>query len=99
MFFAVFQELTSDAADQRVRRVCVGEQGADAQQHLRDRQRRTPVVLEYVETDDALRVDVAVVDAGLEGHLWWFEGVVRGEVYVEEEDPALVAGTRRAQNS
>ena len=37
--------------------------------YLRDSEGRAPVVLEDVQADLALAVDVAVVDASLEGHL------------------------------
>lgn len=36
--------------------------------------------------------DVAVVDAGEEANLWWFEWVVLREGDVEEENTALVGG-------
>ena len=38
-------------------------QGRQRQQHFRDRQRRAPLVLQYVQADGAVRVDVGVVDA------------------------------------
>ena len=51
---------------------------------------RTPVVFENVKTYHALRVDVAVVNSGSEGHFRWLEGVLWSEVDVQEEDPTLV---------
>lgn len=55
----------------RVKRtwVAVGEKGADGEQHLGDGQRGRPVVLEDIQANDALAVDVAVVDARPERHL------------------------------
>ena len=47
----------------------VGEEGADAEEDLGDGEGGAPVVLQDVQADDALGVDVAVVDTGLEGHL------------------------------
>lgn len=65
-----------DLRHERVVGVGVGQQRADREQHLGDRQRRRPLVLEDVEADRALRVDVGVVDLGLEGDLRRLEGVV-----------------------
>ena len=50
-------------------RVAVCEEGADGEEDLGDGERGAPVVLEDVEADDAVAVDVAVVDARAEGHL------------------------------
>ena len=47
---------------QRVVGVGVGQQRADREQDLGDRQRGAPLVLEDVEADAALAVDVGVVD-------------------------------------
>lgn len=61
--------LVGNTADERVCRVAVGEEGADAEEDLGDGEGGAPVVLQDVQADDALGVDVAVVDTGLEGHL------------------------------
>ena len=50
-------------------RVAVCEEGADGEEDLGDGERGAPVVLEDIEADDAVTVDVAVVDARAEGHL------------------------------
>lgn len=71
----VGEVLCGNAADERVRGIAVREQRTDTQQHLRDSEGRAPVVLEDVQADLALAVDVAVVDASLEGHLRRFEGI------------------------
>ena len=49
--------------------IAVGEEGADGEEHFRYGQRRRPVVLQDVQADDALAVDVAVVDTRLKRHL------------------------------
>lgn len=49
--------------NQRIVGVGVGQERANTQQNLTDRQCWTPLVLENVETNTAVRVDVAVVDA------------------------------------
>ena len=89
---AVGLQKLRDVRDEGVVRVGVGEEGADAEQHLGDGEGGTPLVLEDVEADAAVRVDVAVVDAGGEVDLGRLEGVVGGEVDVEEEDAAGVGG-------
>ena len=98
VFLPVGGVLRGDAADEGVRRVAVGQEGADREEDLGDGQGGTPVVLEDVQTNDALRVDVAVVNARAEGHLGRLEGVLGREVDVQEEDAALVHRTRRTQN-
>lgn len=82
----------SDVGDEGIVGVGVGEEGADAEQDLGDGEGGTPLVLEDVEADAAVRVDVAVVNAGGEVDLGRLEGVVGGEVDVEEEDAAGVGG-------
>ena len=47
---------------------------------------------EDVQTDGSVGVDVGMVDAGGEGELGGLEGVVCGEVDVEEEDSPLKGG-------
>ena len=78
--------------------VAIREERADGEEHLGDGQRGAPVVLEYVQADDALAVDVAVVDARAEGHLGRLEGVLRREVQVQEEHAALVHRPGRPQD-
>lgn len=57
--------------------IAIGEQRTDGQQHLRDGQRWRPVVLENVQTDDALTVYIAVIYPGAEGNLRIPENVDR----------------------
>jgi hypothetical protein len=74
----------SDLGHERIVGVGVGQQGADREQHLRDREGGGPLILQDVETDRSVRVDVGVVDSSCEGNLRRLEWVVRGEVYVQE---------------
>lgn len=98
MLFPVLQVLRCYAADKGIRGIRVGQQRTDGQEYLRYGQRRTPVVLEDVQADHPLAVDVAVVDAGAEGHLRGLEGVLGREVDVQEEDPSLVGRAWGAQD-
>ena len=54
----------------------------------------TPVVFENVKTYDSLGVHVTVVNSCSEGHFWWLEGVLGGEMDVKKEDSTLIGGTR-----
>ena len=53
-----------DLRHQRVVRVRVAQQRADREEHLGERERGRPLLLEDVEADGALGVDVGVVDLG-----------------------------------
>jgi hypothetical protein len=86
----------SDLGHERVVGVGVGEHGANGEQHYEgqsyfwsattgpltfgDRQSRTPLVPQDIQTDAAVRVDVGVVDASSEVDLWRLEWVVGREV-------------------
>jgi len=98
VLFVVLQVLSGDAAHQRVARIAVGQQRADGEQYFGDGESRGPVVFEDVQADDTLAVDVAVVNSCAEQHLRGFERVLRGEVYVEEEDATLIDGAGWAQD-
>ena len=87
-----------DLRDQRIIRVGVGQQGADAQQDLGDGQGRAPLLLENIQTDGSMGVDVRVVDPGGEAHLRRLEGVVQREVDVQEEKSSLVWGILLREN-
>jgi hypothetical protein len=75
---------------QRVVRVGICEHRADGKENLGDCESRAPLVPQDVQTDAAVRVDVGVVDTSGEVDLWGLEGVVGGEVNVEEEDASGV---------
>ncbi len=85
---SVWLVLTCDVGNQRVVGVCISEQRADWQQNLWNCERRRPLILQDVKTNTSVRVDVGVVYFGDELELWWLEGVICGEVDVEEEDTA-----------
>ena len=57
---------------------------------FRDRERRAPLVPQYVQTDTAIAVDIRVVDASGEVDFRWLEWVVGWEVDCKEEDAAGV---------
>lgn len=61
--------LQRDGADERVLGVAVGQKGADGEEDFGDGQRRRPVIFENVQADDALAIDVAVIDSRLEDYL------------------------------
>ena len=82
MLLPVLHVLGGDAADQGVTGVAIREQGTDRKKNLGDGECWAPLVLKDVETDDPLRVDIAMVDPGAELDLGGFEGVLRGEVDV-----------------
>ena len=70
--------------------ITAGLAGSGCHRTFRNRERRAPLVPQYVQADAAVAVDVGVVDAGGEVDLRRLEGVVCWEVYREEEDTAGV---------
>lgn len=90
--------LQRDGADQGVLGVAVGQEGTDGQENFGNCQCGRPVVLKDIQTDDALTVDVAVVNARLEDNLRWLEGVFRGEGNVQGKDATFVGRPVGAQN-
>mmetsp|Transcript_11481 Transcript_11481/g.34269 ORF Transcript_11481/g.34269 Transcript_11481/m.34269 type:complete len:229 (-) Transcript_11481:12-698(-) len=73
-------------------------EGEGGRRRLGDRERGRPLALQDVEADATVAVDVAVVNLRREGHLWRLEGVVGGEVDVQEKDAALIRRLLRAHN-
>jgi len=71
-------------------RVGVVEQGAQGDEDLGDGEGRRPLILEDVEADGAIGVDVGVVDPGGEVELGGLEGVIGGEMDVQEEHSSSV---------
>lgn len=98
VFLPVGGVLRGDAPDEGIGRVAIRQEAADRQQHLRDGQSRAPIVFQNVQTNDALTVDVAVVNARAEGHLGRFKRILGRKVNVQEENAAFVDGTRGPQN-
>lgn len=87
-----------DLGDEGVIGVGIGEEGGDGEEDLGDGECGRPLVLEDVEADGAVGVDVGVVDLGDEVALGRPEGVVGGEVDVEEEDSAGVGAVLGADD-
>lgn len=83
---------------ERIVRVWIREQRADAQQYFRYRQRRRPLFLENVETNCALIIHVRMVHLCLEGHLRRLKRIIRWEMDLHKEDATLVRAGRRAHN-
>eukprot|EP00413_Alexandrium_margalefii_P004025 CAMPEP_0204521276 /NCGR_PEP_ID=MMETSP0661-20131031/5693_1 /ASSEMBLY_ACC=CAM_ASM_000606 /TAXON_ID=109239 /ORGANISM="Alexandrium margalefi, Strain AMGDE01CS-322" /LENGTH=177 /DNA_ID=CAMNT_0051526861 /DNA_START=134 /DNA_END=667 /DNA_ORIENTATION=+ len=94
----VLQVQLRDLGDQRVVGVRVREQRREREQDLGDCEGGAPLVLQDVEADRSVRVHVAVVDLGGEVELRRLEGVVRRELYAQEEHPPGVGGVRRAHD-
>ena len=90
--------LGGDAADQGVAGVAVGEEGADGEENLGDGESWAPLVLQNVQTDDALGVDIAVVDPGAELHFRGLEGIISGEMNIQEEDSSFIDRSRRSED-
>ena len=65
---------------------------------FRDGQRRRPLSVQDVQADRSIAVHVRMVYAGGEGDLRRLEGVVRGEVDVQEEHAALEGRVARAHD-
>ena len=86
------------AGYQRVIRIGVAEQATDGEEDFGHREGRGPLRAQDVQADCAVAVDVGVVYASGECKFRGFEWVVRGEVDVEEEHPALKWGVCGAQN-
>ena len=78
--------------DEGVFWVRVSQQRADAEEHFRDGEGRTPLILEDVKTDASVGVDIRVVDSGAEGDFRRLERIVNREVDVQEEQAACVWG-------
>jgi hypothetical protein len=91
------QEL-GDVWNQRIIGIGVSEKGTDRKQNLTNRQSRTPLVLEDIETDTTVRVDVTVVDTGGEMDLRRLERIVGGKVNIQEENSSSVRGIVWAHN-
>jgi len=83
---------------QRVIWIGIGQQATNTQQHLTNGQRGTPLILEDIKTDAAVRIDVTVINPRSEVNLGRFERVVCGKVDVQEEDTPGVWGVIRAHD-
>ena len=79
-----------DLWHERVVGVGVGEERGDGEQNFRDGECGRPLILEDVQADGSVCVDVGMVDLGDEVAFGWPEGIVGGEVDVEEEDASCI---------
>ena len=79
-----------DLWHERVIGVGVGEERGDGEQNFRDGECGRPLVLEDVQADGSVCVDVGMVDLGDEVAFGWPEGIIGGEVDVEEEDASCI---------
>ena len=75
--------------DKGVIGVGVAQQRTNGKEEFGDGQSGAPFVLQNIQTDATVGVNVGVVDLCGEVDLRGFEGVVRGEVDVQEEDTSL----------
>lgn len=66
--------------------VWIGQQAANTEQHLGDRQCWRPLILQDIQADTTAGVDVGMVAASSELHPRWLEGVVGRELDVQEKD-------------
>lgn len=69
VLFPILQVLSGNGTDQRVSRITIRQQGADGEQHFGDGKCRRPVILQYIQADNTLTVDIAVIDPRPERHL------------------------------
>ena len=95
--FVRLQKL-GDLGYERVVWVGISEQRTDGQENFGNGQGGRPLLLQDVEADATVRMDVAMVNSCRECDLWWFEGVVRWEVNVQEEDASRVWRLIRAHD-
>lgn len=95
---AVVTVQRGDLRYQRIVRIRVGQKAQDAQEYLRDRQRRAPVVLENVQADAARCVDVGMVDLRPERDDRRLEGIVAGKSDRHVKDSTAVRRIRRAED-
>lgn len=87
---SVAQILLSNAANKWIMRIGVSQQRTDGEQHVGDRQSRTPILLQNVKAYLTVVINIAVVNACSEHHLWRLERVVAREVDVKKEYSPMV---------
>ena len=88
----------SNLGHQRIIWVGVSQQGADGEEDLGDGECGRPLVLKDIQADGAVRVDIGVVDSSCEVNLGRLEGVIGGEVDVQEVHTTGVGRVVRAHN-
>lgn len=90
MFNLILVVLSGDLGHEWIFRVRIREQRTYRQEHLRNSQGGTPLVLEDVEANTTVLVNVTVINLCFKLDLRGLKWVVRGEVDAEEKDAAVV---------
>merc|ERR1712021_293839 len=90
VFFRILQQQLRYLRHEWVVRIGVSEQRRNRQQHLRNCQGGTPLVLENVKANGTAAVHVAVIYFRRELYLRRLEGVIGREGHVKEENPTRV---------
>jgi len=98
MLLSIIQILLRNTMYQWILRVCIGEHGADGQEHLRCRQGRTPIILQYIQADRSGTIDITMVDTSTKCHAGWLEWIILREADVEEEDTTGIGRTLRTHD-
>lgn len=93
VFCSVGQILSGYASNQRVRRVAICQKGTNREQNLWNSQSGTPVVFQNIQADDSLTVDVAVVDSGAEGNLWWLKWIIWRKCDIQKKNTTFIHRT------
>ena len=88
-----------DGVVERIVGIRSAHQSLDAKEDGSDLQSRTPLILEYVQTDPAELVDVGMVDLGQEPHLGRCHGIIGRKEQLELEDAPLVRRIGRTLDS
>ena len=92
VFRAVALVNVSDVGNERVIGVSISQQGANGEENLGYGECRGPLILKDVQANATIAVDIGMVYFGDELNLWGLEGVVSGEVDVQEEHTAGEGG-------
>merc|ERR1719272_313330 len=98
VFDPISQIQLSNLGHKRIVWIAINHQRREGEQHLRDGQCRAPLVFQDVQTDSAIRIDVAVIDLCCEMELRWLEGVVRRKIDVQKEATTLIWRIRRTHD-
>ena len=74
-----------DVWAQAVIRVRIGEKGRHRQQHLRRRQRRSPLIAQNVQANATVVINVWMINFRQKRNAWRLERIVRREMHVKVE--------------
>ena len=78
--------------------ICVCEKRQNAEEHLRNCESRTPLILQNIKTDAARCVDIRMIDLRFEGDNGWFEGIIAWKADGQVEDAACEGGIWRSED-